>query len=143
MQISLYSDYAVRVLMFAALKQSRLVTIDEVAARYAISRHHLVKIVHALGRAGFLATQRGAGGGFRLALPPDEIMIGAVIRFTETTDTVINCQDRPEETCLIFPACRLKRAFAEAGEAFFAVLDRHSLASLVRPRSQLKALLNL
>jgi Rrf2 family nitric oxide-sensitive transcriptional repressor len=143
MQISRYSDYAVRVLMFAALKQPALVTIDEVADSFAISRHHLVKVVHALGQAGFLATRRGAGGGFRLALPPEKIMLGPVIRLTETTNTVVNCQDRPGVACRILPACRLKRAFAEAGEAFFAVLDRCSLASLVRPKSELKGLLSL
>jgi Rrf2 family nitric oxide-sensitive transcriptional repressor len=143
MQISRYSDYAVRVLMFAALKQPALVTIDEVAGSFTISRHHLVKIVHALGQAGFLATRRGAGGGFRLALPPEKIMLGAVIRLTEVTDTVVNCQDRPDVACRIFPACRLKRAFAEAGEAFFAVLDSRSLASLVRPKSELLELLSL
>lgn len=143
MQISRYSDFAVRVLMFAALKQPALVTIDEVADSFAISRHHLVKIVHALGQAGFLVTRRGAGGGFRLALPPEKITLGTVIRLTETADTIINCHDRPNAACRIFPACRLKWAFAEAGEAFFATLDRYSLASLVRPKAELKELLSL
>jgi Rrf2 family nitric oxide-sensitive transcriptional repressor len=99
--------------------------------------------VHALGQAGFLATRRGAGGGFRLALAPEKIALGAVIRLTESADTTINCQDRADVACRIFPACRLKWAFAEAGEAFFATLDRYSLASLVRPKAELKELLSL
>lgn len=143
MQVSRYSDYAVRVLMFAALRAPELVTVDEVAEHFDISRHHLVKVVHALGLAGFLATKRGIGGGFRLALPPDKINLGAVLRLTETTDPAVDCQDSADAMCRIFAACRLKRALAEAGEAFFATLDRYTLANLVRPRSELKELLSL
>lgn len=143
MHVSRYSDYALRVLMYAALREPAPVTIDEVADSFAVSRHHLVKIVHALGQAGFLATRRGAGGGFRLARPPDEIMVGEVVRLTEATGAIVNCHDRPGVTCRIFPTCRLKRAFAEAGEAFFAVLDGYSLTGLVRPKPELKALLSL
>lgn len=143
MQVSKFTDYALRVLMFAALKEPELVTIDEVAGSFDVSRHHLVKVVHLLGQAGLLATRRGIGGGFRLALPPEKIMLGGVVRLTETTDTVVNCYDNSDATCRIFPACRLKQTFAEAGEAFFAVLDHHSLASLVRPKSELKMLLSL
>lgn len=141
MQVSKFTDYALRVLMFTALKEPKLTTIDEVANSFNISRHHLVKVVHALGQKGFLATRRGAGGGFHLAVPPEKIMLGTILRLTETTDTVVNCYDRSDVACRLFPACRLKRAFAEAGEAFFAVLDHHSLASLVRTKSELKSLL--
>lgn len=143
MRLSKYSDYALRVLMYAALREPALATIVEVAGDFDISRHHLVKVVHALGQAGFLATRRGIGGGFRLALPPEKIMLGAVVRLTEADDRVIDCQDRPNELCRIFPACRLKLVLGEAGAAFFAVLDGYSLADLVKPKTELKNLLEI
>lgn len=143
MQVSRYSDYAMRVLMFAALKESALATVDEVATEFAISRHHLVKVVHALGRGGFLITRRGVGGGFRLARPPEEISLGAVMRLTEVAESMVDCQDGPEVACRILPVCRLRGVFDQAGEAFFAVLDRYTLATLVRPKTELKELLNL
>ncbi|HEY5232908.1 MAG TPA: Rrf2 family transcriptional regulator [Verrucomicrobiae bacterium] len=69
MQFSVFSDYSLRVLMHAALRAPELVTIDEVATAFGISRNHLVKVVHGLGKSGHLATRRGIGGGFTLAVP--------------------------------------------------------------------------
>jgi high-affinity iron transporter len=103
----------------------------------------VAKGVHALGRAGFLATRRGMGGGFRLALPPEKTSLGAVIRLTQANDAMVDCQDGPATLCRIFPACRLRQALKEASGAFFAVLDCYSLASLVKPRAELKELLKI
>jgi Rrf2 family nitric oxide-sensitive transcriptional repressor len=143
MQLSAYSDYALRVLMHAALRRPERVTVDEVAATFGISRHHLVKVVHDLGRNGFLQTQRGAGGGFTLGRPPERIRLGDVVRLGEETDTVIECVDLPQRPCRLFPACRLKGVLDEAAAAFFAVLDGYTLADLVRQPARLRAALKL
>ncbi len=129
--------------MYAALRKPALATIDEVADDFDISRHHLVKVVHALGRAGFLATRRGIGGGFTLALPPAEIGLGDVIRLTEADESVIDCKDRGNESCRIFPVCRLKGVLGEAGTAFFSVLDRYSLEDLVQQKADMRNLLRI
>jgi Rrf2 family nitric oxide-sensitive transcriptional repressor len=143
MRISTYSDYALRVLMQAALRSPERVTVDEVAGAFGISRHHLVKIVHDLGRNGYLATQRGIGGGFTLALLPEEIRVGDIVRLGEGSDTVIDCKDRREGPCRIFPACRLKGVLDEAAAAFFAVLDNYTVNDLLVRSSALKELLQL
>jgi Rrf2 family transcriptional regulator, nitric oxide-sensitive transcriptional repressor len=143
MRLSKYSDYALRVLMYAALRKPELATIDEVADAFDISRHHLVKVVHALGRNGFLSTRRGIGGGFTLALPPAEIGLGNVVRLTESDESVIDCMDSPGQPCRIFPACRLKTVLGEAGAAFFEVLDRYSLEDLVKRKAEMKSLLEV
>jgi Rrf2 family transcriptional regulator, nitric oxide-sensitive transcriptional repressor len=143
MRLSKYSDYALRVVMYAALREPELATIDEVADGFDISRHHLVKIVHALGRAGFLATRRGIGGGFTLAQPAAKISLGDVVRLTEIDESVIDCKDRRNQPCRIFPVCRLKGVLAEAGTAFFAVLDRYSLEDLVKQKADMRQLLKM
>jgi Rrf2 family nitric oxide-sensitive transcriptional repressor len=143
MRVSVYSDYALRVLMQAALRSPERITVDEVAGAFGISRHHLVKIVHDLGRHGYLATQRGIGGGFTLALLPQEIRVGDVVRLGEESDTVIDCKDRREGPCRIFPACRLKGVLDEAAAAFFAVLDSYTLDDLLARSSALKDLLQI
>lgn len=143
MRVSTYSDYALRVLMQAALRSPERVTVDEVARAFGISRHHLVKIVHDLGRNGYLATQRGIGGGFTLALPPQEIRVGDIVRLGEESDTVIDCKDRKNRPCRIFPACRLKGVLDEAAAAFFAVLDSYTVNDLLVRASALKELLQL
>jgi Rrf2 family nitric oxide-sensitive transcriptional repressor len=141
MQLSYYSDYALRVLMHAALRSPEIITIDEVADAFGISRNHLVKVVHALGRSGFLSTRRGIGGGFTLALPPAKIRLGDVVRLTEADEKVINCRDRNDGPCRIFPVCRLKGVLGEAAAAFFAVLDRYSLEDMMKQPADMKKLL--
>ncbi len=136
MQVTAASDFALRVLMHAALFPDRLVTVAEVTEAYGISRHHLVKIVHELSKQGFLETRRGVGGGFTLARVPEAIGVGEIVRLGEKSDRVIECGARREGPCRIRSACRLKVVFHEAADAFFEVLDGYSLADLVaRPAS--------
>jgi Rrf2 family transcriptional regulator, nitric oxide-sensitive transcriptional repressor len=130
MRISLFSDYALRVLMLAAARAPDLVTIQEVAESFGISRHHLTKVIHDLARAGFLETQRGRSGGFTLARPANRIVIGAVIRHTEAGSPLVECFDPATNRCVVTPACRLKRQLAEALSAFYAVLDKYTVADL-------------
>jgi Rrf2 family nitric oxide-sensitive transcriptional repressor len=130
MRITQHSDYALRVLIYAGGNSSRLVTIAEIAARFAVSRTHLMKVVNQLVRAGFLTGQRGKGGGLRLARRPEDIRVGDVLRATESDLRLVECFGRPG-ACLLDPDCRLKHAFGEALDAFLAVLDRYTLADLV------------
>jgi Rrf2 family nitric oxide-sensitive transcriptional repressor len=141
MRLSVYSDYSVRVLICAATSQPERLTVDQVAKIFCISRHHLVKVVHDLGRNGYLDTQRGMGGGFTLARSPEHIRLGDVVRLGEETETVIECQDRRHRPCRLLPCCRLKGVFDEAATAFFAVLDRYTLADLVQQPSRIRGVL--
>ena len=143
MRLSVYSDFALRVLMQAALCRPDRVTVDEVAETFGISRHHLVKVVHDLGRNGFLQTRRGVGGGFTLGRLPDQIRIGEVVRLGEKSETVIDCQDRQSRPCRLLPACRLKGVLDEAASAFFEVLDNYTIADLVKQPAKMREVLQL
>jgi Rrf2 family nitric oxide-sensitive transcriptional repressor len=143
MKLSTYSDYAVRVLMQTALRRPERVTVAEVAQTFGISRHHLVKVVHDLGRSGYLATQRGIGGGFTLALAPEAIRLGDIVRLGEETEQVIDCRNGDGQPCRLYPACRLKGVLDEAAAAFFAVLDRYTLDELIQQPAKLRALLGI
>src|SRR5678816_4317022 len=101
MRLTLYTDYALRVLMYAALRQHEVTTIDEVANAFGISRNHLVKVVQALGQNGFLSTRRGIGGGFTLAMPPANICLGDVVRLTESDEHVLSLIHISEPTRLL------------------------------------------
>lgn len=116
--------------MYGALKQD-FFQLDEVTAAYRISRHHLAKVVHKLARQGYLETRRGRGGGIRLAMRPEDVRIGALVRSSECHPPMVECFDRVHNTCRIDGACRLKGALAEALNAFYASLDRYSLHDLV------------
>ena len=130
MRLSLFSDYSLRVLMFAALKGEAF-SLSEVAEAYDISRHHLVKVVNYLAKLGYLETRRGRGGGISLGMPPEEIRIGMVVRRTEDSPIIVECFDPQHNTCPINGSCRLKGALAQAVNAFYETLDRHTLRDLV------------
>jgi len=130
MRLSLFTDYSLRVLMFAALKGETF-SLSEVAEAYGISRHHLVKVVNFLAKLGYLETRRGRGGGISLGMPPQDIHIGMVVRRTEDTPFIVECFDQQHNTCPINGSCRLKGALAQAERAFYETLDHHTLRDLV------------
>lgn len=143
MRLTVYTDYALRLLMYLAVKDDGLATIAEVASSYGISRTHLMKVAHQLGQAGYVGTVRGRGGGLRLAMPVERIILGQVIRHTEPDMAVVACLYPVDAPCAIKSCCVLRRALAKAGAAFLEVLDGYSLADLVKPRAPLRALLTI
>ena len=143
MRLTTFSDYSLRVLMYLGVRGERLATISEVATAYGISEHHLVKVVHHLAQHGYIETLRGKGGGMRLARPPESINVGEVVRGTEDTQKLVECFDRQSSDCRIEPACLLKGALGRALDAFFAALDRHTLADLLVTRPRLARALSI
>jgi Rrf2 family nitric oxide-sensitive transcriptional repressor len=142
MQLTRFTDYTLRVLISVGLSGDRGVTIGEIADQYGISRNHLMKVVHNLGRAGYLDTLRGKGGGLRLAVPPADINLGRVVRETEGLFLLVPCFDADNpEMCTIAPVCVLKGVLHDALRAFLETLDRYSLADLLAPKHALQSLL--
>jgi Rrf2 family nitric oxide-sensitive transcriptional repressor len=116
--------------MYAAVRHGELVTIQEVANAYGISKNHLMKVAFELGRRGYLETVRGRGGGFRLSRPPEKIRLGDVVRETEEDFTMVECFDPKSNKCAITAPCRLRGVLSRALKAYFAVLDEYTLADL-------------
>lgn len=141
MRLTVYTDYSLRVLMYVALHPERRPTIGEVAASYGISKNHVMKVVYQLGLAGYVETVRGQSGGMRLAKPPQDIILGEVVRRTEPDLALVPCFAPAEAACVITPACKLRHVLHEARAAFLAVLDDYSLADLVENREILRDLL--
>ncbi len=143
MRLTQFSNFAIRLLMYAALKGDAPSAVPEVAKAYGVSYDHLKKAAAELCRHGYLETVRGRNGGVRLAKDPSEIRIGDVIRRTEGDTMLVECFNPATNTCPLLTACRLRVALQEALAAFFAVLDRYTLADLVRAPEQLTPLLGL
>lgn len=139
MKLTAYSNYALRCLQLAALKAPNLIRVDDVVRVHGLARPHIVKIVHELGRAGFVETQRGRGGGFRLARPAAEIAVGDVVRLTEGPLELVECFNPASNTCPLIGVCKLSRALQEATRAFMAVLDDLTVADIAANREQLLA----
>jgi len=141
MRLTTFSDYSLRVLMYLALQDDRLATIQEIANAYDISESHLMKVVHQLALTGVVETVRGKGGGLRLALDPSRIRIGQVVRQAEGDGPIVECLSGEPVTCCIAPVCKLPRALLRAFDAFYAELDRYTLADMVVRPGELKRVL--
>jgi Rrf2 family transcriptional regulator, nitric oxide-sensitive transcriptional repressor len=132
-QLTRFTDYSLRVLIYLGTHPDAQATVAGIAAEHAISRHHLTRVVHQLGLRGYIETVRGKGGGFRLARSPELIRIGDVVRDMESGFELAECFRPGQSGCRLLPACALKPALAEAGRAFLASLDRYTLADLLPP----------
>jgi Rrf2 family nitric oxide-sensitive transcriptional repressor len=142
MKLTSYTDYTLRVLMYLALNDGKLATIQNIAQAYDISESHLTKVVHHLGKTGIIEALRGKGGGIRLARPASEIGIGKVVREAEGESPIVECLGS-NGTCRITPDCKLAGILAKAVEAFYATLDAYTLADLVAKPQALRQILNL
>ncbi|HCA26966.1 MAG TPA: BadM/Rrf2 family transcriptional regulator [Betaproteobacteria bacterium] len=141
MQLTRHTDFALRTLIFLSLKEGgALATIGEIAECFAIPRNHLVKVVHRLGRLGYIQTFRGKGGGVRLGRVPGAVRLGAVVRAMEATLDIVDCQ---QSVCPLATECRLKMMLNEARNAFIAALDQYTLADLQQQPAALRAVLRM
>ncbi len=134
MRITKHTDYALRVLLFLAVRPRQRVPTQAIAEAYQISLDHLLKITRRLGELGYLHLHRGAKGGVELALEASEISVGAVMRALDDRDSLIECFSSETDHCVVSPSCGLKGALREAQEAFYASLDAITLGKLVSRR---------
>ncbi len=132
MRLTTMSDYAMRLLMYVGQQPGRLCTISEVARAHDISEAHLTKITHQLALAGWLETVRGKGGGMRLAVNPQHIGLGAVVRSMEPDFNIVECLTA-DTTCQLASSCHLPGIINGALQSFMQYLDRYTLADLLAP----------
>ncbi len=141
MHVTRYTDYSLRVLIYLAMQDDRLSTIQEIADSYDISRNHLMKIVHQLNKNGYIETVRGKKGGMRLHMAPSDINIGVLVRETEQDLNIVECFPA-NDACKISPVCGLKGMFGEALDAFMKSLDQYTLEDVI-PRTHRSRLVQI
>ncbi len=139
MRLTQFTDYSLRVLIYLGLRQGAetLVTIQELAGAYRVSRHHLRAVVHQLAAKGYVSSVRGKGGGLRLARAAAHITLGDVVRHTESDFYIVDCFRPGRSRCPISASCTLQHLLGEAADSFLAVLDRHTLADIIQQRTLL------
>jgi Rrf2 family nitric oxide-sensitive transcriptional repressor len=142
-QLTTYTDYALRTLMALAVVAPEKLTVRQISAGYGISQHHLLKVVQQLSALGHLETMRGKAGGVRLAKAPQQIRVGLVVRQVEPELGLVSCLRSGDAPCTIAPVCRLQSILRDATEHFLAELDAYTLADLIQPKAQIRSLLQL
>jgi len=140
MRLTTRTNLAIRALMYCAVNDGQMSRSAEIAAASNASANHLAQIVHELHTHGFLVATRGRMGGVRLARPAEKINIGAVFRLFEADVPFTECASPETNTCPLVAACRLRGAIDRALDAFYAELDRVTLADLVAGNLPLETL---
>ena len=140
MRLTLHTDYALRTLMFLAIRDGHH-SIAVIADAYGISKNHLMKVAQRLTAEGFVQSVRGRSGGLKLARSPATLNVGAVVRIMEETGGFVECFDPVTNTCVVTPACDLRHALAGALEAFARHLDQFTIADLIPDSAKYRALL--
>lgn len=143
MQLTTYTDYALRTLIALGLAAPDKMTAAEIGSAYGISTNHLLKVIQQLSDLGYVETLRGKSGGVRLAKAPETISVGAVVRAMERDLGVVACLREGGEPCVIDGPCRLRAALSAATDAFLTVLDNYTLSDVLKPRNKLTQILQI
>jgi Rrf2 family nitric oxide-sensitive transcriptional repressor len=127
MRLTRFSDIGLRVLIYLerAGERPHPVTVAEIASQFAIPQNHLVKVVGHLARAGWVRALRGRNGGLRLAADPHRLTVGQVLRELEGDDELVDCE---ATRCALSLDCQLRGILKSGMRAFYAELDRYTLA---------------
>ncbi|SRR5579883_1887858 len=136
MQLTQFTDYGLRSLMYLAIQPDKLCNVQEIAEYYDISKNHLVKVVHRLAQLGYITSSRGKGGGLRLAREPKTIQLGTLVMALEPNMNLVECFNRETNTCTIADICRLKNFLADANKAFINSLNQRTLADAIINKTQ-------
>lgn len=141
MQLTLFTDYALRSLIFLAAHPERSSSVKEIAEHYGISRNHLVKIIHKMATLCLIETSKGKGGGVRLGHDPEAMRLGVIVSKIESME-IVECFNRDNNTCRISEVCRLKHILHEASQSFMQTLNKYTVADAARNQSLIGSLLS-
>jgi len=129
MRLTRFSDIGLRVLMYLArAEQERLVTVSEISGQFKLPHNHVVKVVGALAKQGWIEALRGRNGGVRLAIEPNGLRIGAVLRILEGNREALDCEGLE---CFLAEECHLREALRQGLNAFYSAMDAYTLDQLV------------
>lgn len=132
MQLTNFTDYGLRCLIYLAVHHDKLSTVKEISECYGISRNHLVKVVHRLSQLRLIESNKGKGGGIRLACDTENLGLGDIINMLEASMNLVECFNLDTNTCKIAHICQLRHYLKEAGQSFINVLNKYTLADAAK-----------
>lgn len=135
MQLTIFTDYGLRSLMYLAAHADRRCSVREIAEHYGISRNHLVKVIHHLSQRGYVDSSKGKGGGITLAQPPEQMKLGDLVLQLEPNMHLVECFNKDTNTCRITANCKLKHYLINANKAFIASLNQHTLLDAINNKT--------
>lgn len=131
MNLSKFTDYSFRVLIYLSQNDERLCTVEEMATNLDISENHLKKIVQRLGKTDFITSIKGRNGGLELGLEPKDINLGEVFKITEDNLTLVECFCHSGYKCNLDGVCNLKSILNKSLTSFIDELSKYTLEDII------------
>lgn len=131
MQLSKFTDYAFRMLIYLAKNEERISVIDEMSDGLNISKHHLKKIVNKLAKTEYIISLKGRNGGLRLGVEPKEINLGNVLVLTEENLNLVSCMGNSDMCPLIKDDCKLKVVISKSLNTFIKEMSKYTLEDIL------------
>lgn len=131
MQLTSFTDYGLRTLMYLAARPEEMSSVKEISQHYDISRNHLVKVVHRLSQLGYIETTKGKGGGVQITKGMEKLRLGDLISQLEPNMNVVECFDPETNTCRITQSCQLKHYLFEGAKSFTDTMNKYTLADTI------------
>lgn len=135
MKISTKGRYALRLMLDLAVHggmEGEMIPIRRIAQRQDISDKYLEQIITQLSRAGYVRSFRGAQGGYLLAVPPEEITVGMILRAMEGSLAPVACLEQGPNRCPRAETCTTLAVWREIQTAIESVVDGITLADLAK-----------
>ena len=134
MKLSLRGEYALRALLVLGLNYGQqVIRIQSISEHQNIPKRFLEQILNDLKSAGFVRSRRGVAGGYRLACPPQEISLAAVVRHIEGALAPVSCVSErfyQKCSCPDESRCAIRSVMKEIRDAIVAIAERITIADL-------------
>lgn len=131
LHITRKGDYAIRGMVYLAERPAGTVCLlAEIAADVQVSKALLAKIFQQFAKGGLVRSSRGAGGGFMLGRPAEDISLLEIIEAVEGPILLNRCL-LGEGTCSRQTACTVHPVWMEVQERMRSLLGDVTLKQLV------------
>ncbi|MBD8978588.1 MAG: RrF2 family transcriptional regulator [Clostridiales bacterium] len=131
MKISTKGRYALRTMIDLAMNDTgENISIKAIAARQGISTKYLEQIISTLNKAGYVKSERGANGGYRLTKKPEEYTVGMILRLTEGSLAITTCTQDEQNLCERYGCCTTVKVWEKINKAISDVVDNITIADL-------------
>mgnify|MGYP000834416608 FL=1 len=131
MKISTKGRYALRTMIDLAMNDTgENISIKAIAARQGISTKYLEQIISTLNKAGYVKSERGANGGYRLTKKPEEYTGGMILRLTEGSLAITTCTQDEQNLCERYGCCTTVKVWEKINKAISDVVDNITIADL-------------
>lgn len=131
MQLSKFTDYAFRALIYLARNRENNLIIEDLAKELNISKDHLKKVINKLAKTEYIISTKGRNGGLKLGLEPKEINLGEVMKLTEENLNLVQCMNSPELCPLMTNGCKLKGILSDSLFKFIDEMKKYTLEDIL------------